>query len=61
MAKIISRTHPNFERILQLAIDHIQNKGGRFDNLDAFKSEVESIAFVDGRIEINVGMAERVR
>ena len=52
--KKIDRTHPDFEKILQLAIKHIQSKGGRFDNLDAFKSDVESIVLVDGRVEINL-------
>ena len=55
MDKIIrDRTHPNFEKILRLAIDDIQNKGVKISELDAFKRDVESIVFVDGRVEINV-------
>ena len=44
MSKIIrDRNHPKFEEILNLVIKNIQDKGGKIDNLEAFKRDVERI------------------
>ena len=54
MSKIIrDRNHPKFEEILNLVIKTIQDSGGKIDDLEAFKNDVESIVFVDGKVEIN--------
>ena len=53
MSKIIrDRNHPKFEEILNLVIKNIQDKGGKIDNLEAFKRDVERIEFVNGKVEI---------
>ena len=53
MSKIIrDRNHPKFEEILNLVIKNIQDKGGKIDNLEAFKRDVERIEFVDGKVKI---------
>ena len=53
MSKIIrDRNHPKFKEILNLVIKNIQDKGGKIDNLEAFKRDVECIEFVDGKVEI---------
>ena len=53
MRKIIrDRNHPKFEEILNLVIKNIQDKGGKIDNLEAFKRDVERIEFVDGKVKI---------
>ncbi|MBQ9619902.1 MAG: hypothetical protein IJR44_05340 [Neisseriaceae bacterium] len=53
MSKIIrDRNHPKFEETLNLVIKNIQDKGGKIDNLEAFKRDVERIEFVDGKVEI---------
>ena len=52
MSKIIrDRNHPKFEEILNLVIKNIQDKGGKIDDLEAFKRDVERIEFsVVGRL-----------
>ena len=53
MSKIIrDKNHPKFEEILNLVIKNIQDKGGKIDNLEAFKRDVKRIEFVDGKVKI---------
>ena len=50
----IKRDDPKFNELLELVIPEYQKRGMKVDNIEAFKSSIESISLVGNKLSLNL-------